>query len=106
MDCFGCEILTIGFLTHSHWIWMAGLVVVWRVVLNYVISPHIMDKTLELHPLTVIVALMVGAQVGGIAGLYILVPTVAVLRIAWLEYFSTMKSATTHSDELFKQMKA
>jgi len=45
-------ILTIGFLTHSHWIWMAGLVVVWRVVLNYVISPHIMGKTLELHPLT------------------------------------------------------
>jgi len=89
-------ILTIGYLTHSHWIWMAGLVVVWRIVQNYVNSPRIMGKTLELHPLTVIVALMVGAQVGGIAGVYISVPTVAVLRIVWREYFSP----TTNFDTL------
>jgi predicted PurR-regulated permease PerM len=94
-------ILTIGYLTHSHWIWMAVLVVVWRIVQNYVNSPRIMGKTLELHPLTVIVALMVGAQVGGIAGMYISVPTVAVLRIVWWEYFSP----TTHSDPLLTQMK-
>ena len=91
-------ILTIGYLTHSHWIWMAGLVVVWRIVQNYVNSPRIMGKTLELHPLTVIVALMVGAQVGGIAGVYISVPTVAVLRIVWREYFSP----TTNFDTLLK----
>jgi predicted PurR-regulated permease PerM len=89
-------ILTIGYLTHSHWIWMAGLVVVWRIVQNYVNSPRIMGKTLELYPLTVIVALMVGAQVGGIAGVYISVPTVAVLRIVWREYFSP----TTNFDTL------
>jgi predicted PurR-regulated permease PerM len=90
-------ILTIGYLTHSHWIWMAGLVVVWRIVQNYVNSPRIMGKTLKLYPLTVIVALMVGAQVGGIAGVYISVPTVAVLRIVWQEYFPT-----TNSDTLLK----
>lgn len=93
-------ILTIGYFTHSHWIWMAGLVVVWRIVQNYVNSPRIMGKTLEPHPLTVIVALMVGAQAGGIAGVYISVPTVAVLRIVWVEYFSTLNSSTTHSDPL------
>jgi predicted PurR-regulated permease PerM len=98
-------ILTIGYLTHSHWIWMAGLVLVWRIVQNYVNSPRIMGKTLELHPLTVIVALMVGAQAGGVAGVYISVPTVAVLRIVWLEYFSTPNS-TTHSDPLLTQVKA
>jgi predicted PurR-regulated permease PerM len=98
-------ILTIGYLTHTHWIWMAGLVVVWRIVQNYVNSPRIMGKNLELHPLTVIVALMIGAQVGGIAGVYISVPTVAVLRIVWLEYFSTTLNPTTHSDPLLTQMK-
>jgi predicted PurR-regulated permease PerM len=97
-------ILTIGFFTHSHWIWMAGLVVVWRVVQNYVNSPRIMGKNLELHPLTVIVALMVGAQVGGIAGVYISVPTVAVLRIVWQEYFSTLNSP--NSNPLLTQLKA
>jgi predicted PurR-regulated permease PerM len=99
-------ILTIGFVTHAHWIWMAGLLVLWRIVQDYVTSPRIMGTNLELQPLTVLVALMVGGQVGGIAGLYLSVPTVAVLRIVWLEYFSTLNSSTTHSDVLFKRIKA
>jgi predicted PurR-regulated permease PerM len=85
---------------------MAGLLVVWRIVQNYVNSPRIMGKNLELHALTVVVALMVGAQVGGIAGVYISVPTVAVLRIVCREYFSTLSSSTAHSDPLVTQMKA
>jgi len=85
-------ILTVGFLTHSHWIWMAGLLVGWRLVLDYAISPRIMSKNLQLPPLTVIFALMVGGQVGGIAGVYLSVPIVAVLRIVWLECFSAQNS--------------
>ena len=98
-------ILTTGFLTHSHWIWMAGLLIVWRVVQDYVNSPRIMGKNLELQPLTVIFALMVGGQVGGIAGLYLSVPAVAVLRIVWLEYFSTRNSPTAISDQPLVQLK-
>ena len=77
-------ILTIGFLTHAHWIWMSVLLVIWRLIQDYVNSPRIMGKTLELEPLTVLIALMVGGQVGGIAGLYLSVPAVAVMRIVWL----------------------
>jgi predicted PurR-regulated permease PerM len=99
-------ILTIGFLTHSHWIWMAGLLVLWRLVQDYVNSPRIMGQNLELQPLTVIVALMVGGQVGGIAGLYLSVPTVAMLRIVWLECFSSRNSSTALSDRPFMQVKA
>jgi len=87
--------LTIGFLSHSHWIWMAGLVIVWRLLQDYVNSPRIMGDTLELQPLTVVFALMVGGQVGGLAGVYLSVPAVAVLRIVWLEYFSTPTSTAT-----------
>jgi len=95
-------ILTIGFLTHSHWIWMAGLIVVWRLVQDYVNSPLIMGDNLKLQPLTVIFALMVGGQVGGIAGLYLSVPAVAVLRIVWLECLSTRSSATSLSNNATK----
>jgi predicted PurR-regulated permease PerM len=77
-------ILTIGFLTHAHWIWMAALLLLWRLVQDYVNSPRIMGNNLQLQPLTVLFALMVGGQVGGIAGLYLSVPAVAVLRIVWL----------------------
>jgi hypothetical protein len=41
-----------------------------------------------LQPLTIVFALMVGGQLGGIAGLYLSVPTVALLRIVWIECFS------------------
>jgi predicted PurR-regulated permease PerM len=102
----GVAILMIGFLTHSHWIWMAGLLLAWRLVQNYVNSPRIMGESLELHPLTVIFALMVGAQVGGIAGLYLSVPTVAVLRIVWQECFSTRPPSIALSNQSPMQVNA
>jgi predicted PurR-regulated permease PerM len=98
-------ILTIGFLTHAHWIWMAGLLLVWRLLQDYVNSPLIMGDNLQLQPLTVVFALMVGGQVGGIAGLYLSVPTVAVLRIVWLECFSTDPSSAGRDQPLI-QVKA
>lgn len=97
--------LTIGFLTHAHWIWMAGLVVVWRFVQDYINSPRIMGDNLDLQPLTVIFALMVGGQVGGIAGVYLSVPAIAVLKIVWLEYVSTLNSASARSDHPLPQVK-
>ena len=98
-------ILTIGFLTHSHWIWMAGLLVAWRLALDYLISPRIMSHTLELQPLTITFALMVGGQVGGIAGVYLSVPIVAVLRIVWLECFSAQDSSTAPAAQPLTQVK-
>ena len=95
-------ILTIGFLTHAHWIWMAGLLLLWRLVQDYVNSPRIMGDSLELQPLTVVFALMVGGQLGGIAGLYLSVPAVAVLRIVWLESLSTRNLATSPSTNAAK----
>ena len=99
-------ILTVGFLTHAHWIWMAGLVVAWRLVQDYVNSPRIMGNSLELQPLTVVFALMAGGQVGGIAGVYLSVPTVAVLRIVWLECLAIRRSPTALTDRPLMQIKA
>lgn len=79
-------ISTIGVLVHAHWIWMAGLIVVWRLVQDYVNSPRIMGRDLQLPPFVVLAAFMIGGQVAGIAGIYLSVPIVAVLRTVWLEY--------------------
>lgn len=99
-------ILTIGFLTHAHWIWMALLLIIWRVIQDYVNSPRIMGNNLELEPLTVIFALMVGGKVGGIAGLYLSVPAVAVLRIVWLECFCEDDSAASPADQPIAKLSA
>jgi predicted PurR-regulated permease PerM len=84
---------------------MAGLLVAWRLVQDYVNSPRIMGNTLELRPLTVVAALMVGGQVGGIAGVYLSVPVAAVLRIVWLECLSTQNSSTALADQPLVQVK-
>ncbi len=78
-------ILLTGFLMHAHWIWMACLLGLWRVVQDYVNSPRIMGANLNMNPFIVIVALMIGGEVGGVAGAYLAVPIAAALRIVWME---------------------
>jgi predicted PurR-regulated permease PerM len=92
-------ILTVGILSHSHWIVMAGLLGLWRLAQDYVNSPRIMGKTLQLSPLTVVFALMIGGQLGGIAGVFLAVPVVAVLRIVRLECSSARMSPRSRSGE-------
>jgi predicted PurR-regulated permease PerM len=86
-------ILTSGWLAHAHWIWMASLIVVWRIVQNFVNSPRIMGDRLQMEPLTVIFALMAGGEIAGLLGVVLSVPVVAVLRIVWLERSSRKKAA-------------
>lgn len=76
-------ITTLGVVTHSHWIWMLALLAVWRVCMDYGISPRVMGHELEIHPLLAIFTVMVGGAVGGIVGIYLSIPLVATLRVVW-----------------------
>jgi predicted PurR-regulated permease PerM len=86
-------ILLSGWLAHAHWIWMAGLIVVWRILQNFVISPRILGDRLQMEPMTVILALMAGGEIAGLLGMVLSVPVVAVLRILWLERSSRKNAA-------------
>jgi predicted PurR-regulated permease PerM len=92
-------ISTVGLLTHSHWIWMAGLLGLWRVTMDYFIAPRVMGHELEMHPLLAIFTVMVGGAVGGIVGIYLSVPLVAALRVIWRR-FSSPKVAVGSTTEL------
>ena len=76
-------IVTAGVLTHSHWIWMLGLLAIWRISMDYAIAPRVMGHELEMHPLLAIFTLMVGGAVGGIIGIYLSVPIAAALRVVY-----------------------
>jgi predicted PurR-regulated permease PerM len=62
---------------------MLALLGIWRVVMDYAISPRVMGHQLEIHPLLAIFTVMVGGAVGGIAGIYLSIPLVATLRVVW-----------------------
>lgn len=46
-----------------------------------VISPQVVGRTLHMHPLMIIFALLVGGEVAGVAGLILAVPFFAVLKV-------------------------
>jgi predicted PurR-regulated permease PerM len=76
-------IISVGIVSHSHWIWMAVLLGIWRLVQDYFISPGIIGRHLEIHPLAAIFAMLVGAEIGGIIGIYLAVPFVASVGVIW-----------------------
>jgi predicted PurR-regulated permease PerM len=90
-------IVTVGVLTHSHWIWMLALLAVWRILMDYGISPRVMGHELEMHPLLAIFTVMVGGAIGGIIGIYLSIPTAAALRVLYRN-FASPKNAHSRPD--------
>jgi len=87
-------IVAAGAVSHSHWIWMLVLLVVWRILMDYAIAPRVMGHELEIHPLLAIFTLMVGGAVGGIVGIYLSVPLVAALRVIYRRFAPPRVDAT------------
>lgn len=76
-------ISSVGALAHAHWIWMLLLLGFWRILIDYWITPKVIGRELEIHPLLEIFTVMVGGAVGGIVGIYLSVPLVAALRVVY-----------------------
>jgi predicted PurR-regulated permease PerM len=76
-------IVSVGIVNHSHWIWMAALLAIWRLVQDYFASPGIMGRQLEIHPLAAIFAVLVGGEIGGIVGIYLALPLMASMGVIW-----------------------
>ncbi|HXB68450.1 MAG TPA: AI-2E family transporter [Candidatus Acidoferrales bacterium] len=56
----------------------------YRMLQDYVVSPHLMGHGVELHPLLVLFGVFGGAEVAGIAGTFLSVPVLALARIVYL----------------------
>ncbi len=68
---------------YSHWPFLLLFLLVWRMVLDYAISPRIMGVSLELHPLAALFGILAGGEIAGILGVYLSIPVMASLRIVW-----------------------
>lgn len=70
-------------MTQSFWKGVAVLVLYWFVqqVENHLIVPKVMAKAIGVNPLVVIVAILLGAKLAGLAGILVAVPTTAALSV-------------------------
>jgi len=64
-------------------LWSSGFLAVVRVVEDYVVYPRLMGHGVRLHPLAVILAVLAGLELGGVAGIFLAIPAVAALSVAW-----------------------
>jgi predicted PurR-regulated permease PerM len=66
---------------YSHVLWVVIFLGIYRIFQDYVLSPHLMSKGVELHPLMVIFGVFAGGEIGGIAGIFLSVPALALIRL-------------------------
>ena len=54
-----------------------------RMFQDYVLSPHLMGRGVELHPLLVLFGVFAGAELAGVAGTFLSVPVLAFIRVLY-----------------------
>ena len=60
-----------------------------RITQDYVLYPRIIGSGIHLHPLAVILAILAGHEIAGVAGIFLAIPVIAVLTVTyrhWLEH--------------------
>ena len=69
-------------------VWAALVLLIVQQIDNHLISPNVMSRTVQVHPVVVMLALLVGASFAGLFGMLIIVPLVAVAKIVFLFMWS------------------
>jgi sporulation integral membrane protein YtvI len=60
-----------------------------RIAQDYVIYPRIIGSGIHLHPLAVILAILAGAELAGVTGIFLAIPIIAVVSVTyrhWMEH--------------------
>jgi len=68
---------------------VVAFLIVLRIVQDYIVYPRLIGQGIHLHPLAVILAILCGAELAGVAGIFLAIPVVAILTVSyrhWLEH--------------------
>jgi len=86
-------LLVVG-VASSHVLAVVIFLPIYRIFQDYLLSPHLMEKGVELHPLLVLFGVFAGAEIAGVAGTFLSVPTLALMRILYLRIRKARLAAT------------
>jgi predicted PurR-regulated permease PerM len=74
-------LLVAGFSGYPHLLWIAGFIAAYRVFQDYVLAPYLMSEGVEVHPVLVILGLLAGEEIGGVAGMFLAIPLLAAAKV-------------------------
>lgn len=80
----GVLIVIVGAVAGANVLVMIGFLLAYRVFQDYILSPHLMGQGVELHPLLVLFGVFAGAEIAGIAGTFLSVPVLALVRVIYI----------------------
>lgn len=84
-------LLVAGFSGFDHLLWLLGFIVAYRLFQDYVLNPYLMSEGVEVSPLMVILGLLAGDQLSGVAGIFLSVPAMAALKIIFTRASAAQK---------------
>ena len=80
----GIALLVTGLAGYDHLLALVIFWIVFRMFQDYVVSPYLMGKGVELNPLLVLFGVLAGEQIAGITGMFFSVPVIATLRVLFV----------------------
>jgi predicted PurR-regulated permease PerM len=73
--------LVTSFHSINQAVWVVGFLGALRLAQDYVIFPRLVRRGIHMHPLGVILAILSGAELAGLVGVFLAIPAVAVLSV-------------------------
>lgn len=77
------SVFAASFVSIEHAFIVLGFLLALRIFYDYVIFPKLIARGAKLHPLIIILGIVAGAELGGIPGVFLAVPIIAVLSVSY-----------------------
>jgi predicted PurR-regulated permease PerM len=84
-----------GFSGYDQLLLLVGIILAYRVFQDYVLNPYLMSEGVEVSPLLVIIGLLVGEELGGVAGIFLSVPVMAAMKIIMVRARASQQAQKT-----------
>jgi predicted PurR-regulated permease PerM len=67
---------------------VAAFLIVLRIVQDYILYPKIVGQGIKMHPLIVVLAILAGAEIGGLTGVFLAIPFVGLIIVVYNHYLA------------------
>src|SRR5699024_12118745 len=82
-------------------VWVAIVTLIAQQIESNLISPNVMGRVLNLHPLTVITVILAAGSIAGFIGILFAVPFYTIIKTVVVHFYNTyQESKTTKEDSL------
>src|SRR5699024_1391890 len=80
-------------------VWVSIITLIAQQIESNFISPNVMGRVLDLHPLTVITVILAAGSIAGFLGILFAVPFYAIIKTIIVHFYKTYQDSKEHKDD-------